>query len=77
LCPQIKITPEVNSLDNGNCDLWVAVEVTGVLHKADGRRISPSLSGPSTSGTFWLLSRNSYKSNTAYRSEALRQTALY
>jgi hypothetical protein len=60
LCPQIKITPEVNSLDNGNCDLWVAVEVTGVLHKADGRQVSPFLSGPSSSGTFWLLSHNSY-----------------
>jgi len=60
LSPQIKITPEVNSLDNGNCDLWVAVEVTGVLHKADCREVSPFLSGPSSSGTFWLLSHNSY-----------------
>ncbi|KAE9363756.1 hypothetical protein N431DRAFT_497542 [Stipitochalara longipes BDJ] len=46
LSPQIKITPEVTSLANGACDLWVAVEVTGVLHKADGREASPFLSHP-------------------------------
>jgi hypothetical protein len=55
----------------------VAVEITGVLHKADGRQVSPFLSGPSSSGTFWLLSHNSYQSNTAHRSEALRPIALY
>jgi hypothetical protein len=38
----------------------VAVEVTGVLHKADCREVSTFLSGPSSSGTFWLLSHNSY-----------------
>jgi hypothetical protein len=53
LSPEIKITPEVSSIDNGSCDLWVAVETTGILHRADGRenvekplvRLAPSSSG--------------------------------
>ncbi|EKD18649.1 uncharacterized protein L3040_002075 [Drepanopeziza brunnea f. sp. 'multigermtubi'] len=36
LCPQIIITPEISSLDTGNCFLWVAIEITGTLQKADG-----------------------------------------
>ncbi|KAL2060923.1 hypothetical protein VTL71DRAFT_8975 [Oculimacula yallundae] len=36
LCPQIVITPEIPSVDTGLCFLWVAIEVTGTLRKADG-----------------------------------------
>ncbi|KAH7312914.1 hypothetical protein BKA65DRAFT_148923 [Rhexocercosporidium sp. MPI-PUGE-AT-0058] len=36
LCPQIVITPEISSVDTGCCFLWVAVEVTGTLQRADG-----------------------------------------
>ncbi|KAK2630573.1 hypothetical protein QTJ16_001393 [Diplocarpon rosae] len=36
LCPQITITPEISSVDTGSCFLWVAIEVTGTLQKADG-----------------------------------------
>ncbi|KAG4429880.1 hypothetical protein IFR05_014637 [Cadophora sp. M221] len=36
LCPQIVITPEISSVDTGCCFLWVAIEVTGTLQKADG-----------------------------------------
>ncbi|OWP05566.1 hypothetical protein B2J93_7910 [Marssonina coronariae] len=36
LCPQITITPEIPSVDTGSCFLWVAIEVTGTLQKADG-----------------------------------------
>ncbi|KAI9054922.1 hypothetical protein LZ554_002065 [Drepanopeziza brunnea f. sp. 'monogermtubi'] len=36
LCPQITITPEFSSVDTGNCFLWVAIEITGTLQKADG-----------------------------------------
>lgn len=50
LCPQIKVTPEATSVDNGNCDLWVAVEITGVLHRADGREVSPFISLPDSFG---------------------------
>jgi hypothetical protein len=50
LCPQIKVTPEVTSVDNGNCDLWVAIEITGVLHRADGREASPFISCPDSFG---------------------------
>lgn len=50
LCPQIKVTPEVASVENGNCDLWVAIEITGALRKADGHQGSPFLSRPGSSG---------------------------
>lgn len=36
LWPQIVITPEISSVDTGCCFLWVAIEVTGILQKADG-----------------------------------------
>ncbi|CZT43501.1 uncharacterized protein RSE6_03550 [Rhynchosporium secalis] len=36
LCPQIVITPEIPSVDTGLCFLWVAIEITGTLRKADG-----------------------------------------
>ncbi|KAK0129286.1 hypothetical protein ONS95_015016 [Cadophora gregata] len=36
LCPQVVITPEISSVDTGCCFLWVAIEVTGTLQKADG-----------------------------------------
>lgn len=36
LCPQIVITPEISSVDTGSCFLWVAIEVTGTLQRADG-----------------------------------------
>lgn len=35
LTPQITVTPENSSIDAGNCSLWVAVEVSGVLRNAD------------------------------------------
>jgi hypothetical protein len=50
LSAQITVTPEVTSVDNGNCDLWVAIEVTGVLQKADGRQVSPFFPRPDSSG---------------------------
>lgn len=36
LCPQISVTPESASVDAGICTLWAAVEITGVLRRADG-----------------------------------------
>ncbi|KAF7896612.1 uncharacterized protein EAF01_009015 [Botrytis porri] len=36
LCPQISVTPESASVNAGVCTLWAAVEITGVLRKADG-----------------------------------------
>lgn len=35
LCPEIRITPEVLSLDGGSTNLWVAVEVMGTLRLAN------------------------------------------
>ena len=35
LCPQIVVTPEFPSVDGGHCTLWVAVEVNGILQRAD------------------------------------------
>jgi hypothetical protein len=35
LCPEMKITPEVMSLDGASANLWVAVEITGVLRPAN------------------------------------------
>lgn len=63
LSPQIKITPEASSVDNGSCDLWVAIEVTGSLHRADGREnieSSPFLPSRGSSGTY-LLPRGSLR----------------
>lgn len=40
LCPQISVTPESASVDAGVCTLWAAVEITGVLRKADGTSTS-------------------------------------
>ncbi|KAG0649376.1 hypothetical protein D0Z07_4404 [Hyphodiscus hymeniophilus] len=42
LCPEIKITPEIWSLDAGSTNLWVAVEVTGVLRLANHPEQNPS-----------------------------------
>lgn len=36
LCPQISVTPESASVNAGVCTLWAAVEITGVLRRADG-----------------------------------------
>ncbi|KAM3065398.1 hypothetical protein ACMFMG_011480 [Clarireedia jacksonii] len=36
LCPQISVTPESTSVYAGMCTLWVAIEITGVLRRADG-----------------------------------------
>lgn len=36
LCPEVKITPEVLTLDGGSVNLWVAVEISGVLRLANG-----------------------------------------
>lgn len=38
LSPRINVTPEVSSVDNGSHELWVAIEITGVLRRADGRQ---------------------------------------
>lgn len=35
LSPQITVTPEVSSVDSGNCVLWVAVELSGVLRSVE------------------------------------------
>lgn len=37
LCPQINVTPELTVVDTSMCSLWVAVEVIGVLRRADGQ----------------------------------------
>ncbi len=61
LSPQINITPEVSSVDKGNCDLWVAVEIIGTLHRADGRQNIqrfPFHSSSESSGMYLLLSRD-------------------
>ncbi|KAF8853403.1 hypothetical protein BDZ45DRAFT_79157 [Acephala macrosclerotiorum] len=36
LSPRIKVTPELNSVSTTTCCFWVAIEVTGELHAADG-----------------------------------------
>ncbi len=55
LCPQIIITPEISSVDTGSCFLWVAIEVTGTLQRADGledreHEYGPRPSNPLISG---------------------------
>ncbi|CAD6445854.1 1f7dc8b9-b6ef-4b00-a03f-3888a3dd88f1 [Sclerotinia trifoliorum] len=40
LCPQISVTPESASVNAGVCTLWAAVEITGVLRRADGTSTS-------------------------------------
>jgi hypothetical protein len=58
LCPQITVTPEVSSVDSGNCMLWVAVEVSGFLRNAEKNQafdVPSSHSGPMNaqlSGTY-------------------------
>jgi hypothetical protein len=37
LSPRIKVTPQINSLPTTTCTIWVAIEVKGELHAADGR----------------------------------------
>lgn len=64
LSPRINITPEVSSVDNGSRELWVAVEITGVLRRADGRQgLESSLyrSSSGASGMFPPLPGNSSK----------------
>jgi hypothetical protein len=56
LSPQINITPELSSVDNGNCDLWVAVEITGILHRADGCKNTQRSSFLSSSGSSGMFS---------------------
>lgn len=36
LCPQINVTPELSVIDTNTCSIWVALEVRGVLRRADG-----------------------------------------
>jgi hypothetical protein len=36
LCPEINVTPELSIVDTRTCSIWVALEVTGVLRRADG-----------------------------------------
>ena len=59
LWPQIVITPEISSVDTGCCFLWVAIEVTGTLQKADGYEIrydGPRSSSSHASGKSALAS---------------------
>ncbi|PQE22100.1 ubiquitin-conjugating enzyme protein [Rutstroemia sp. NJR-2017a BVV2] len=44
LCPHISVTPESTSVHAGMCTLWVAIEITGVLRRADGSRDSAEMS---------------------------------
>lgn len=37
LSPRIKVTSQTNSLPTTTCTIWVAIEVKGELHAADGR----------------------------------------
>jgi hypothetical protein len=37
LCPQINVLPELSIVDTSACSLWVALEVTGMLRRADGQ----------------------------------------
>jgi hypothetical protein len=37
LYPQINVTPELSIVDTSSCSLWVALEVTGMLRRADGQ----------------------------------------
>lgn len=37
LSPRIKVTPETTSLPTTTCTFWVAIEIRGELHAADGR----------------------------------------
>jgi len=41
LSPDIAITPELSTVDEGVCTMWVAVEITGVL-RAEGARVNIS-----------------------------------
>jgi hypothetical protein len=44
LCPHISVTPESTSVHAGMCTLWVAIEITGVLRRADGSGASVEMS---------------------------------
>ncbi|PQE33351.1 ubiquitin-conjugating enzyme protein [Rutstroemia sp. NJR-2017a WRK4] len=44
LCPHISVTPESTSVHAGMCTLWVAIEITGVLRRADGSGGSAEMS---------------------------------
>jgi hypothetical protein len=37
LCPQINVLPELSIVDTSACSLWVALEVSGMLRRADGQ----------------------------------------
>jgi hypothetical protein len=63
LCPQINVTPELSVIDTSSCSVWIALEVTGVLHRADrseeygnGADRQLSLSSTQPSGITCLLS---------------------
>jgi len=36
LCPLITVTPELPGVDGGTCSLWVAIQISGALRRADG-----------------------------------------
>ena len=42
LCPEIKITPEVSSVDARSTNIWVAVEVSGTLRLANDDEHNPA-----------------------------------
>lgn len=54
LCPQINITPELDSIDENKCILWVAIEITGILRKADGSKTERPVRFPSYSSNATL-----------------------
>jgi hypothetical protein len=61
LCPQIKVTPEISTVDGATCSIWAALEVTGVLrwteNHGSGAHRYLSLSGAQLSGMFDLRTR--------------------
>lgn len=83
LSPKIVITPEANSLPTAACSFWVAIEVTGTLHPADGRnRTHPSVRRCSSQSTnahlagMSTLTQHSIQGLTTSRFEALRSIVL-
>lgn len=49
LCPQISVTPESTSVNAGVCTIWAAVEITGVLRRADGGGVPNDVGRPDSS----------------------------
>ena len=83
LCPQINVTPELTVIDTNACSVWVALEVTGALRRADGQEEYgngagryPSHSSTQPSGIIPLKLR--FRSQlTPPRPQMLRAPAFY